>query len=152
MTKLGGTIAAIAVAVSFVGVSSVHQAVAQTPEAAALAPAQAPAMAAPAKRKITLTRAYDGVWSVSIATINGSCPASLRYPAIISNGRVTRADGEFGYDISGAVYNTGGIIVTVSQNGQSAMGRGRLNRIRGAGTWIASSGQCSGTWAAQRRG
>jgi hypothetical protein len=147
MTKLGGTIAAIAVAVSFIGVSSAHQAAAQAPQPTV----QAPAMAAPAKRKITLTRAYDGVWSVSIATINGSCPASLRYPAIISNGLVTRADGEFGYDISGAVYNTGGIVVTVSQNGQSAMGRGRLSRISGAGTWIASSGQCSGTWAAQRR-
>jgi hypothetical protein len=108
-------------------------------------------MAAPAKPKITLTRAFDGLWSVSISTINGSCPASLRYPAMISNGRVTRAASEFGYDISGAVYNTGGIVVTVSQSGQSAMGRGRLTRLRGGGTWRAGSGQCSGTWVAERR-
>ncbi len=104
-----------------------------------------------AKPKIRLTRAFDGLWSVSIATINGSCPASLRYPAIISNGLVGRAGGEYGYDISGAVYNTGGIIVTVSQSGQSAMGRGRLTRLRGGGTWQAASGQCSGTWIAERR-
>jgi hypothetical protein len=128
MKKLGGTIAAIVLAVSFAGVSSTQPAAAQTA-----------AVVAPAKQRITLTRAFDGVWSVSISTVNGSCPASLRYPAIISNGLVTRADGEFGYDISGAVYNTGGIIVTVSQNGQSATGR------------LASTGQCSGTWAAQRR-
>jgi|HubBroStandDraft_5_1064220.scaffolds.fasta_scaffold92502_2 hypothetical protein len=140
MKKLGGTIAAIVLAVSFAGVSSTQPAAAQTA-----------AVVAPAKQRITLTRAFDGVWSVSISTVNGSCPASLRYPAIISNGLVTRADGEFGYDISGAVYNTGGIIVTVSQNGQSATGRGRLNRTTGAGTWLASTGQCSGTWAAQRR-
>jgi hypothetical protein len=140
MKKLGGVIAAIVLAVSFGGVSSVQQAAAQTA-----------AMAAPAKQRITLTRAFDGVWSVSISTVNGTCPASLRYPAIISNGLVTRADGEFGYDISGAVYNTGGIIVTVSQNGQSATGRGRLSRTTGAGTWLDASGQCSGTWAAQRR-
>ena len=139
MKKLGSTMAAIVLAVSLGGVSS-QQAVAQTTPVVALA-----------KSRITLTRAFDGVWSVSILTVNGSCPASLRYPAIISNGLVTRADGEFGYDISGAVYNTGGIIVTVSQNGQNATGRGRLTRTAGAGTWIASGGQCSGTWAAQRR-
>jgi hypothetical protein len=140
MKKLGGTIAAIVIAVSFAGVSSIQPAAAQTA-----------AMAASVKQKITLTRAFDGVWSVSISTVNGSCPASLRYPAVISNGLVTKADGEFGYDISGAVYNTGGIIVTVSQSGQSATGRGHLTHTRGAGTWLAASGQCSGTWAAQRR-
>ena len=35
------------------------------------------------------------------------------------NGLVTRADGEFGYDIFNAVYNTGGIIVTVSKMGRA---------------------------------
>jgi hypothetical protein len=142
MTKLGGTFAALVSAALIGGVVPLQPASAQTAEAA---------MAAPAKPKITLTRAFDGLWSVSISTINGSCPASLRYPAMISNGRVTRAASEFGYDISGAVYNTGGIVVTVSQSGQSAMGRGRLTRLRGGGTWRAGSGQCSGTWLAERR-
>jgi hypothetical protein len=142
MTKLGGTITAIVVAVSLAGIAPVQQAAAQTPGAAE---------ATAAKPKITLTRAFDGLWSVSISTVNGSCPASLRYPALISNGRVLRADGEFGYDISGAVYNTGGITVTVSQSGQSATGYGRLNRVRGVGTWRAASGQCSGIWNAVRR-
>jgi hypothetical protein len=140
MRKLGAVIAATVIAVSFTGASSIQQAAAQTV-----------AMSAQAKPKITRTRAFDGVWSVSISTVNGSCPASLRYPAIIANGLVTRADGEFGYDISGAVYNTGGIIVTVSQSGQSATGRGRLRRTTGAGTWLTLGGQCSGTWVAQRR-
>ncbi|MGA2941587.1 MAG: hypothetical protein ABSE50_06080 [Xanthobacteraceae bacterium] len=141
MEKLGGTIAAIAIAVSFAGVSSIQPAAAQT--VAAAMPVQSP--------KITLTRAFDGVWSVSIATVNGACPASLRYPALIANGLVGMASGEFGYQISGAVYNTGGIIVTVSQNGQSATGRGRLSRLRGGGTWMTADRQCSGTWVADRR-
>jgi hypothetical protein len=141
MKKLGGTIAAIAIAVSLAAVSSIQPAAAQT--AAAAMPTQSP--------KITLTRAFDGVWSVAIATVNGSCPASLRYPALITNGRVGMANGEFGYQISGAVYNTGGIVVTVSQNGQSATGRGRLSRLRGGGTWMTADRQCSGTWVAQRR-
>ena len=141
MEKLGGTIAAIAIAVSFAGVSSIQPAAAQT--VAAAMPVQSP--------KITLTRAFDGVWSVAIATVNGACPASLRYPALIANGLVGMASGEFGYQISGAVYNTGGIIVTVSQNGQSATGRGRLSRLRGGGTWMTADRQCSGTWVADRR-
>ncbi len=82
MEKLGGTIAAIAIAVSFAGVSSIQPAAAQT--VAAAMPVQSP--------KITLTRAFDGVWSVSIATVNGACPASLRYPALIANG--LRRDGQ----------------------------------------------------------
>jgi hypothetical protein len=142
MTKLGGTFAALVSAALIGGVALLQPAAAQTADTT---------MAAPAKPKITLTRAFDGLWSVSISTINGSCPASLRYPAMISNGRVGRAGGEYGYDISGAVYNTGGIVVTVSQSGQSAMGRGRLTRLRGGGTWRAGSGQCSGTWVAERR-
>ena len=143
MTKLGGTIAAIVSAALIVGIAPMHSASAQ----------QTAVVAAPpdAKPKITLTRAFDGLWSVSIATINGSCPASLRYPALISNGRVGLASGEGGYGISGAVYNTGGIIVTVSQSGQSATGRGRLSRSSGGGKWRTSDGQCSGTWVAQRR-
>jgi hypothetical protein len=141
MEKLGGTIAAIAIAVSLAGVSSIQPAAAQT--VAAAMPTQSP--------KITLTRAFDGLWSVAIATVNGACPASLRYPALIANGLVGMANGEFGYQISGAVYNTGGIVVTVSQNGQSATGRGRLSRLRGGGTWMTADRQCSGTWVADRR-
>ena len=141
MEKLGGTIAAMVMAVSLAGVSSIQPAAAQT--AAVAMPVQSP--------KITLTRAFDGLWSVAIATVNGSCPASLRYPALIANGLVGMASGEFGYQISGAVYNTGGIIVTVSQNGQSATGRGRLSRLRGGGTWMTADRQCSGTWVADRR-
>jgi len=97
------------------------------------------------------TRAFDGVWSVAIFTQAGSCPASLRYPAVISNGQVVKAEGEFGYDISGAVYSTGTIVVTVSAGGQSATGRGRLKRTQGSGAWVATGGQCRGLWKAARR-
>jgi hypothetical protein len=140
MTKLGGTIAALVSATLMAGIAPMHATSAQT------------AMDAPAvKPKVTLTRAFDGLWSVSISTVNGSCPASLRYPAQISNGRVGLASGEGGYAISGAVYSSGGIIVTVSQSGQSATGRGRLSRSSGGGKWRTSDGQCSGVWVAQRR-
>ncbi len=70
---------------------------------------------------------------------------------MITNGRVGLAGGEGGYDISGAVYSSGGIVVTVSQSGQSATGRGRLSRVSGGGKWRTADGQCSGTWVAERR-
>ena len=133
MTKLGGTIAALVSAVLMAGTAAVPSASAQ--QGVAMGAMGAPMAAA--KPKVTLTRAFDGLWSVSIATVNGSCPASLRYPAVISNGRVGTAAGEYGYQISGAVYSSGGIIVMVSQSGQSATGRGRLVRTRGGGTWRA---------------
>lgn len=139
MRTLRGVVTAIAVAVLLVGAAA-------STSHAQTAPAAVP------KKHYYLTRAFDGVWSVSIFTQAGSCPASLRYPAVISNGQVLKADGEFGYDISGAVYSSGLIIVTVSAGGQSATGRGHINRTRGSGAWVASGGQCNGIWDAMRRG
>jgi hypothetical protein len=139
MRKLGGTLAALVSAAFIAGIAPS----ASAQDAAAVAPV--------AKPKPTLTRAYDGLWSVSISTLNGNCPSSLRYPALITNGRVGLAGGEGGYDISGAVYSSGGIVVTVSQSGQSATGRGRLSRTGGGGKWRTADGQCSGTWVAGRR-
>src|SRR5580704_7963678 len=136
MRKFGGVVTAIAVLLVGAAAGASH--------------AQTVSVPAP-KKHYYLTRAFDGVWSVSIFTRAGSCPASLRYPAVISNGQVVKADGEFGYDISGAVYGSGAIVVTVSAGGQSATGRGHLNRTRGGGSWAAAGGQCSGIWDAARR-
>jgi hypothetical protein len=125
MRKLGGTFAAIVSAALIAGI--------------------APANVASA------AGAFDGMWSVAISTLNGNCPSSLRYPAQITNGRVGLASGEGGYAISGAVSGSGGIVVTVSQSGQTATGRGRLSRSTGGGKWRTADGQCSGTWVAERR-
>ena len=103
-----------------------------------------------AAQKATRTRAFDGLWSVSISTRQGPC-STYRYPARIAGGRVTQAEPDFTYQLSGAVNSGGGIVVTVSSGGQSATGRGRMTRSQGSGTWRAASGQCSGTWNAARR-
>jgi hypothetical protein len=125
MRKLGGVVTAAAVAAVLV-------AIAVKPSDAA-------------------SRAFDGLWSVSIFTRQGPC-STYRYPARIVGGRVMQAEPDFTYQISGAVNNSGAIVVTVSSGGQSATGRGRLNRTRGVGTWAATGGQCSGAWNAERRG
>ena len=112
----------------------------------------APAEAAQKQRAhYAASRAYDGLWSVSIHTAYGPCDPSYRYPARIIGGRVTQADNDFSYQISGAVVESGAIAVTVYRMGQSATGYGRLHGSSGAGRWAAASNTCYGTWSAMRR-
>ncbi len=98
------------------------------------------------------TRAYDGLWSVSIITLYGDCSRGYRYPARIVYGRVVKADSDPNYQIYGAVARSGAIGVTVSGGGQTANGYGRLSRDYGSGRWRTASGECSGQWTAERRG
>jgi hypothetical protein len=95
--------------------------------------------------------AYDGLWSVSIRTEAGPCDPSYRYPARIIGGRIRQADNDFSYQISGAVVGSGGIAVTVSKDGQSATGYGKLRGSTGGGRWTAGGNACYGTWSALRR-
>ena len=122
---------------------------------AALAAAQAQPQTQPRpthKRTVyTSSRAYDGLWSVSIHTAYGPCDPTYRYPARIVGGRVTQADTDFSYQISGAVVASGAIAVTVYRMGQSATGYGRLRGSSGAGRWSATGNTCYGTWSAMRR-
>ena len=105
-----------------------------------------------AKQAVRRGGPFDGLWSVSIITRSGPCDASYRYPARIVGGRVTQADNDFSYQISGAVNASGGITVAVSKAGGSATGYGRLSGSRGGGTWRTDGGQCAGSWSAARRG
>jgi hypothetical protein len=112
----------------------------------------APAQAAQKQRThYAASRAYDGLWSVSIHTAYGPCDATYRYPARIVGGRVVQADNDFSYQISGAVVASGAIGVTVYRSGQSATGYGRLRGSSGSGRWSAAGNMCYGTWSAMRR-
>jgi hypothetical protein len=97
------------------------------------------------------SRAYDGLWSVSIHTAYGPCDPTYRYPARIIGGRVLQADNDFSYQISGAVVASGAIGVTVYRGGQSATGYGRLRGSSGYGRWSTGGNMCYGTWSAMRR-
>ena len=91
----------------------------------------------------------DGMWSVTIITQTGNCPSTLRYGVRVDRGRVL-ADGQ-SYQVNGTVAPNGATRVTVSEQGQSASGTGRLAGNTGAGRWRTSTGQCSGQWTAARR-
>ncbi len=106
--------------------------------------------AAPAARKGVAN--FDGLWSVAIVTLQGSCDRSYRYPARIVGNRVVQASADTSYRLYGAVSRSGAIRVIVVRGGQWADGRGRLTGGRGAGNWTTSGGQCAGQWTAVRRG
>lgn len=132
MKKFGGIVSAMAGAVLVIAGTA-------TPSGAAV------------RHAPVRTAAFDGLWSVSIFTRTGPCDPSYRYPARIFRGQVLQAANDFSYQIAGAVYRGGGIIVTVSKGGQSATGTGRLHDSKGSGTWSAAGGQCAGVWGALRR-
>jgi hypothetical protein len=79
----------------------------------------------------------------------GNCPSSLRYGVRVARGRVYGDDQS--YQVNGTVAPNGATRVTVSEQGQSASGTGRLSGNAGAGRWRTSTGQCAGQWTAERR-
>jgi hypothetical protein len=109
--------------------------------AASAVPASAPAFA---------RSNYDGQWSVLIVTQKGTCDRAYRYPVKIDNGSIGYA-GEASFNVSGKVGANGAIVVTVSKGDKSAKGTGRMSATDGSGIWTAGSGDCSGTWTAERR-
>ena len=114
---------------------------------AILAATAAPAFPAPiAAGKQNL----DGNWNVLIVTEQGKCDRAYRYPVRISNGSVGYA-GEASFNVSGNVGPNGAVTVTVSRGSQSAKGTGQLSASGGSGRWTAGSGECSGSWTAERR-
>jgi hypothetical protein len=133
MKRLGGIVSALAIV------------------CAAAAMAAAPAHAAGKKHYYAKSRAYDGLWSVSIRTKFGPCDAAYRYPARIVGGQVTQADNDFSYQVSGAVVASGAIMVRVSKGLGTATGYGRLRGATGYGRWSTDGNQCYGTWSAMRR-
>jgi hypothetical protein len=95
-------------------------------------------------------QSFDGTWSVLIVTEKGTCDRAYRYPVRISHGSVGYA-GEASFNVSGSVGPNGSVTVMVSKGNQSARGSGQLSATDGSGRWVAGSGECSGTWTAERR-
>ena len=93
---------------------------------------------------------FDGGWSVLIVTEKGTCDRAYRYPVKIENGSV----GYAGYRLLQR-FRQGRRQRRRDRHGlprQPERHRHRPHvRADGAGTWTAASGECSGTWTAERR-
>src|SRR4051812_29267587 len=108
------------------------------------------ATAVPASAPATAKSNFDGHWSVLIVTQKGTCERAYRYPVKIENGAVGYA-GSASFTVSGKVGDTGAVTVKVARGDKSANGQGKLSSTEGSGHWVAGSGDCSGTWTAERR-
>ncbi len=88
---------------------------------------------------------YDGTWTVTIMTNNGSCEPSARYPLTVLDGKVSAAAA----DVSGSVGRGGMVRVSI----RGAYANGHLNGNAGSGRWNGASGgvPCSGRWEASRQ-
>jgi hypothetical protein len=97
---------------------------------------------------------FDGSWSVSIITEQGTCDRAYRY-------RVKIQDGSVSYDepngpaisFTGEVTPKGAVSVSLIFGDKQAAATGRLSRNTGSGRWSgkADAQNCSGRWEAQRR-
>lgn len=87
---------------------------------------------------------YDGNWTVTIYTKNGTCEPTSRFPVSIVDGKVAAQEG-----LSGSVNSSG--IVKVSING--AYANGTMNATTASGKWNGASGgiPCSGRWEAAKQ-
>jgi len=114
---------------------------------------QCAALARTRARAAPAAGVYDGNWSVLIVTKRGPCDAAYRYGLSIRGGHVFY-EGSLGVNVDGYVSGSGYVRVRVSAGSQGATGVGRLSRDYGEGSWrgSGSSGSCSGTWTAERRG
>jgi hypothetical protein len=115
---------------------------------ALLAVTTVPSVAAPLSS--AAKAGFDGNWSVLIVTERGTCDRAYRYPVRISNGAVGYA-GQASFNVGGRVGANGAVTVTVSRGNQSATGTGALSGSDGSGRWRTASGECSGSWTAERR-
>ena len=124
------------------------------PAIRAIAPALAAlgmlAATVPASAPASARSNFDGTWSVLIVTQKGTCDRAYRYPVKIDNGSVGYA-GDASFTVSGKVGENGAVTVRVARGSQSANGQGKLSSTEGSGQWIAGSGDCAGTWTAERR-
>ena len=94
--------------------------------------------------------AFDGSWSVQIATSRGACPSDVGFAVDVRDGVVSAAGL---LNVSGNVGANGVTRVRIDAGNQSASGTGRLSGNSGSGTWqgVSAQGPCAGKWSASRR-
>ena len=91
---------------------------------------------------------YDGTWSVSVVTEQGSCDA-YRWNLGIAGGRID----ERGLlaQATGKVDPRGMVHVTFTRGSDQLAASGVLTGLDGSGSWNLPSRQCSGHWKAEKR-
>ncbi len=91
---------------------------------------------------------YDGIWSVSIITKDGSC-SNYRWDITIANGQATEIEGKAGLS-SGDISNGGQVAITIVRDSDTLNATGSAAGASASGTWTSPTLECSGVWDAAR--
>lgn len=92
---------------------------------------------------------YDGVWSVSLITNQGSC-GHRDIEVRVSNGKISHFGDQGFFTASGEVGEEGRVEASIGALGIWASAQGRLSEFRGLGSWVLPERGCSGKWVADR--
>jgi hypothetical protein len=101
-------------------------------------------LASPLASQAAASEAFDGTWSVRIASSSSECGDGQTVSIGISNGQVSSSM----VQASGSVAEAGKISVILASGLKKATGFGHLSGSSGSGTWRGAL--CSGTWTASR--
>jgi hypothetical protein len=102
------------------------------------------------KPRQTALTTHDGVYSVEIVTLRGSCDRVYRWTISVAAGRVTSpADGLM--LASGQIDQRGVVALAFRRDEQVANAAGKVSGGTGSGTWTSPTLQCAGSWRAARQ-
>ncbi len=92
---------------------------------------------------------YDGDWTLSASTRDGTCSA-YTFEVGIVDGRIQTPSGVM-ISGSGQVSPKGRIAVTFVAGSNAINASGQASNATASGRWEAPTLACSGSWSAQRR-
>ena len=87
----------------------------------------------------------------AVKAIRYDCDADALLALVEPTGPACHTGELHAFNVTGKVGPNGAVTVTVSRGNQSASGSGQLSATDGGGHWASASGECSGTWTAERR-
>lgn len=93
--------------------------------------------------------AFDGHWSVDIASKTNACEVTYVVPIQIKDGNISYS-GPFDATADGKVRGDGALSVRLAHNGEVVNATGSLTDLSGSGQWSGPGAECAGTWRARK--
>ena len=95
------------------------------------------------------TTAFDGRWSVNIASKTNACDVTYVVPIQVEDGHISYS-GPFDATADGKVGRDGRLSVRLARNGDVVSATGSLTDSSGSGQWSGPGADCAGTWRARK--
>ena len=93
--------------------------------------------------------AFDGHWSVNIASKTSACDVAYAVPIQVEDGNISYS-GPFNATADGKVGSDGRLSVRLAHDGDVVSATGSLTDLSGSGQWSGPGAECAGTWRARK--